>query len=38
MNTLKSVFVSLYLAAAVAVTVFAVRSLVNSQDYLAWGG
>lgn len=38
MNSLKSVFVSAYLTAAVVVTVFAVRSLISSQDYLTWGG
>lgn len=38
MNSLKSVFVSVYLAAAGAITFFAVRSLMNSQDYVSWGG
>jgi peroxiredoxin len=38
MNLLKSLFVSLYMMAAMAVTVFAVRELLSSHDYITWGG
>jgi peroxiredoxin len=38
MNISKSVFVSLYMMAAMAVTVFAARSLWSSHDYITWGG
>ncbi len=38
MNLLKSLFVSLYMMAAMAVTVFAVRELLISNDYITWGG
>ena len=38
MNLLKSLFVSLYMMVAIAVTVFAVRSLIATHDYISWGG
>jgi len=38
MNLLKSVYVSVYLMAAMAITVFAARSLWNSNDVITWGG
>jgi peroxiredoxin len=38
MNLVKSVFVSIYMAAAMAATVFAVRSAWETGQYLAWGG
>ena len=38
MNLLKSFFVSLYMMAAMVVTVFAVRELLSSHDYITWGG
>ena len=38
MNILKSVFVSLYMMAAMAITAFAVRSLLTTNDYITWGG
>ena len=38
MNLLKSLFVSLYMMAAMVVTVFAVRELLSSDDYISWGG
>lgn len=34
----KSLFVSLYMLLAMAITVFAVIELVSTQDYLTWGG
>ena len=38
MNISKSVFVSLYMMAAMVITVFAARSLWSSHDYITWGG
>lgn len=38
MNLCKSIFVSLYLAGAVAATVFAVNAAWETRQYLAWGG
>jgi len=38
MNLLKSVFVSAYLMAAMATTVFAALSLWNSHDFVTWSG
>jgi peroxiredoxin len=38
MNLLKSLFVSLYVMVAMAITVFAVGSLMATQDYVTWGG
>lgn len=38
MNGLKSIFVTLYMLAAVSITVFAVQRLVATQDVLTWGG
>lgn len=38
MNLLKSLFVSLYMMVAIAVSVFAVRSLIATHDYISWGG
>ena len=38
MNLLKSLFVSLYMMVAMAITVFAVRSLMTTHDYISWGG
>lgn len=38
MNLLKSIYVMLYMVAAMVVTVFAVQWLLASQDYLSWGG
>ena len=38
MNLLKSLFVSVYMMVAVAITVFAVRSLMTTHDYMSWGG
>lgn len=38
MSALKSLFVSLYMVAAVTVTVSALQALRASQDYLTWGG
>jgi len=38
MNLLKSLFVSLYMMVAIAVTVFAARSLIATHDYISWGG
>jgi len=34
----KSVFVSMYMMAAMLITVFATISLINSGDYISWGG
>ncbi|NIA26902.1 MAG: redoxin domain-containing protein [Desulfobulbaceae bacterium] len=38
MNLLKSLFVSLYMMAAMVITVVAVRSLMATHDYITWGG
>ena len=38
MNLLKSVFVSVYMTAAMAITVYAARLLWSSHDYITWGG
>ena len=38
MNLLKSLFVSLYMMVAMAITVSAVRSLIATHDYISWGG
>ena len=38
MNNAKSVFVSLYMMTAMAISVFAMRSLWISHDYITWGG
>lgn len=38
MNLLKSIYVMLYMMAAMVATVFAVQWLLASQDYLSWGG
>ncbi len=38
MNLLKSLFVSVYMMAAIIVLAFAVRSLMASGDAFAWGG
>ncbi|MCK5326947.1 MAG: hypothetical protein KAJ57_13085, partial [Woeseiaceae bacterium] len=35
---LKSLYVSLYMMLAMAITVIAVRSLLLTDDYLTWGG
>jgi peroxiredoxin len=35
---LKSLYVSLYMMLAMAITVFAVRELMITDDYLTWGG
>jgi len=37
-QAMKPVFVSLYMVAAVAITVIAVQSLWLTHDYLSWGG
>ena len=34
----KSIFVSMYMMAAMLITVFATISLINSGDYISWGG
>jgi len=34
----KSLYVSFYMMLAMAITVFAVRELIATQDYLTWGG
>jgi len=34
----KSIFVSMYMMAAMLITVFATISLLNSGDYISWGG
>ncbi len=38
MNSLKSIFVSTYMTAAMVIMVIAGRSLWNTGDYLTWGG
>lgn len=38
MNILKSVFVSLYMMAAMVIAVIAGRSLWNTGDFITWGG
>jgi peroxiredoxin len=38
MNALKSVYVTLYMVAAMSITVHAVQELLATQDYLTWGG
>jgi len=38
MNFLKSTFVTLYMVAAMVITVNAVQWLLSSNDYLSWGG
>lgn len=38
MNILKSFFISLYMMAAMAITAFAVRSLLTTNDYITWVG
>jgi len=38
MNLLKSVYVSVYMMAAMAITVYASRLLWSSHDYMTWGG
>ena len=35
---LKSIYVSAYMTAAIAVTVFAIRELLTTGDVIAWGG
>jgi len=34
----KSIFVSMYMMAATAITVFATISIINSGDFITWGG
>ena len=38
MNNAKSVFFSLYMMAAMAIAVYAARSLWISHDHIIWGG
>ena len=35
---MKSIFVSVYMMAAITITVVAAQSLWTSKDYLSWGG
>ena len=38
MNALKSLYVTVYMVAAMSITVFAAQMLVATQDFLTWGG
>ncbi len=38
MNALKSLYVTVYMVAAMSITVFAAQMLVETQDFLTWGG